>query len=122
MDPTTTTFILGAHQETGQPNITCRICGRTSYNPNDIKERYCGFCHQFHEFMGLQVKNYESPRFLILASLMGAKEGDLLQACRDNNLTVEKLTTGCYKITALNPIDFYNLGAALGQLSLNKNS
>jgi hypothetical protein len=31
------------------PSITCPRCGRTSYNPNDIRERYCGACHHFHE-------------------------------------------------------------------------
>jgi ribosomal protein S27AE len=29
--------------------IRCRRCGMTSYNPNDISQRYCGRCHQFHE-------------------------------------------------------------------------
>lgn len=28
-----------------QPSITCPRCGRTSYNPNDIAEGYCGACH-----------------------------------------------------------------------------
>lgn len=26
-------------------SITCPRCGRTSYNLNDIVERYCGNCH-----------------------------------------------------------------------------
>lgn len=26
---------------------TCSRCGMTSYNPIDIRERYCGNCHQF---------------------------------------------------------------------------
>jgi hypothetical protein len=29
--------------------ITCLLCGRTSYNLNDIANRYCGACHRFHE-------------------------------------------------------------------------
>ena len=24
---------------------TCPRCGRTSYNPNDLAQRYCGACH-----------------------------------------------------------------------------
>lgn len=28
-----------------QPSITCPQCGNTSYNPNDIREGYCGYCH-----------------------------------------------------------------------------
>ncbi|HEX9996690.1 MAG TPA: hypothetical protein VGB45_06075 [Abditibacterium sp.] len=27
--------------------ITCLICNRTSYHPDDIKNRYCGNCHRF---------------------------------------------------------------------------
>jgi hypothetical protein len=30
-------------------SITCLICGMTSYNPNDVRERYCGNCHGFHD-------------------------------------------------------------------------
>lgn len=32
---------------TGLPraSITCPECGRTSFNPNDVRERYCGNCH-----------------------------------------------------------------------------
>jgi hypothetical protein len=33
------------------PSITCPVCGRTSYNPNDVVQRYCGNCHQFHDNM-----------------------------------------------------------------------
>ena len=32
-------------------SITCPQCGRTSYNPNDIRAKYCGACHQFHADM-----------------------------------------------------------------------
>jgi len=33
------------------PSITCPQCGMTSYNQNDIEQRYCGNCHQFHKDM-----------------------------------------------------------------------
>lgn len=29
-----------------QASITCPDCKRTSYNRNDVKHRYCGFCHK----------------------------------------------------------------------------
>jgi hypothetical protein len=29
--------------------ITCLLCGLTSHNPNDVINRYCGYCHIFHE-------------------------------------------------------------------------
>lgn len=32
--------------------ITCPQCAMTSYNPNDIREKYCGNCHQYHDTMG----------------------------------------------------------------------
>lgn len=36
------------HPKPAQPSITCPKCGRTSYNPNDIRERFCGVCG-YHE-------------------------------------------------------------------------
>jgi hypothetical protein len=33
------------------PSITCPRCQMTSYHPDDIKERYCGACHMFHDQM-----------------------------------------------------------------------
>lgn len=32
---------------TNQPSITCPVCHMTSYNPNDIREGYCGNCHDW---------------------------------------------------------------------------
>jgi hypothetical protein len=29
------------------PCLLCLVCNRISYNPNDIRERYCGGCHLF---------------------------------------------------------------------------
>lgn len=37
--------------EQGRASITCPQCGRTSYHPRDVQEKYCGACHQFHETM-----------------------------------------------------------------------
>lgn len=28
------------------PSFTCPDCGATSYNPNDLRYRYCGRCHR----------------------------------------------------------------------------
>lgn len=33
----------------GQDRIICPRCGMTSYNPGDIKNKYCGNCHLFHD-------------------------------------------------------------------------
>jgi hypothetical protein len=32
---------------TGPPAFRCPRCGAVSYNPNDIRENYCGRCHVF---------------------------------------------------------------------------
>jgi hypothetical protein len=33
----------------GRVSITCKRCKRTSYNLNDVEQRYCGYCHVFHD-------------------------------------------------------------------------
>lgn len=38
------------HQE-DSTGIRCPRCGRVSYNPNDVRERYCGHCHRYHDSM-----------------------------------------------------------------------
>lgn len=32
----------------GGDSITCTKCRHTSWSPNDVEQRYCGFCHVFH--------------------------------------------------------------------------
>lgn len=32
---------------TAPASITCPRCGRTSHNPNDVREGYCGACHDW---------------------------------------------------------------------------
>lgn len=29
--------------------IKCLVCKRTSWNPNDVKNKYCGGCHRYHD-------------------------------------------------------------------------
>jgi hypothetical protein len=36
-----------AEAATSAPSITCPRCSRTSYNENDIREGYCGACHDW---------------------------------------------------------------------------
>ena len=35
-------------EKNGQTGIKCFYCGKTSFHPMDVKEKFCGFCHQFH--------------------------------------------------------------------------
>jgi len=37
-------------------SITCPVCGRTSYNPNDVLWGYCGFCHDWTTTKGTTMK------------------------------------------------------------------
>ncbi len=30
-------------------SITCLVCGSTSFHGDDIRQRYCGYCHAFHD-------------------------------------------------------------------------
>jgi len=34
-----------------RPSIVCPTCFTESFNSTDIKERYCGHCHKFHDEM-----------------------------------------------------------------------
>lgn len=35
--------------ERGGLSIRCRLCGRVSHHIRDVDERYCGYCHIFHD-------------------------------------------------------------------------
>ena len=45
-------------------SIQCLICGRTSHHPDDVKHRYCGYCHRFHE--DVRGPADELPRHVVL--------------------------------------------------------
>jgi hypothetical protein len=34
-------------EKDGRRAITCKRCGRTSHNPTDVRNVYCGNCHRF---------------------------------------------------------------------------
>lgn len=42
-------------------SITCLMCGATSYHPEDIRNRYCGRCHVFHEIEHTRRAMYRNP-------------------------------------------------------------
>lgn len=44
--PLGTTYEVGV--ERGQDYILCLVCKAKSFHPEDIKQRYCGRCHQYH--------------------------------------------------------------------------
>lgn len=40
------TYTIGVRD--GQPGIICLCCGLGSSDRDDIQQRYCGFCREFH--------------------------------------------------------------------------
>lgn len=50
------TYSIGANGK----NILCLDCGMTSWNLNDVRLRYCGNCHEFHDNkeMMAQIKDH----------------------------------------------------------------
>jgi hypothetical protein len=46
------TYVLPLERGLPMPGITCLCCGLTSANPNDIEQKYCGFCQAFHSDWG----------------------------------------------------------------------
>ena len=49
------TYSIGANGR----NIVCLDCGMTSWNINDVKMRYCGNCHEFHDNKELKARVHE---------------------------------------------------------------
>lgn len=79
-----------------QERIKCLVCNMTSYHPEDIKNRYCGNCHEFHPILNLKKKNSkindpylqhdfckerseDSALFYELQRQIAAKEGEIYQ-------------------------------------------
>lgn len=54
--------------ETG---ITCPRCDRTSSNPSDILNRYCGACHKFHDNTPELRDRRLDPRYYDVITLKG---------------------------------------------------
>ena len=42
----TPAYRIMAHANSGYEALLCLVCNRISWNPNDVKQRYCGACHQ----------------------------------------------------------------------------
>ena len=61
-------------------SITCPRCERTSYNTGDIKNKYCGNCHEYHEQMGESYPSAhkDAPKGMTVLVPEITPEGDLL--------------------------------------------
>ena len=40
---------IGQHLGRNTVGIRCYFCGMTSFHPNDVINRFCGFCDRYHE-------------------------------------------------------------------------
>ena len=49
LESTTPTYSITRSEKSGWEGIMCLTCGRVSYNPNDVAQKYCAHCHVFHE-------------------------------------------------------------------------
>lgn len=47
------TFTIDTNNE-GYTFILCHVCGLSSYNPSDIKYKYCGQCDFFHKHIDIR--------------------------------------------------------------------
>ena len=41
------------------PVFVCLYCGKGSYHPRDVENKYCGRCHRFHENPSPLIDNLE---------------------------------------------------------------
>lgn len=39
-------------EPSNQPSIVCPHCKKRSFHPMDVSQRYCGFCHAYHDEIG----------------------------------------------------------------------
>lgn len=46
----------------GHPFIECLVCGKVSFHPEDIKQRYCGNCHSFHPITEESKSHDDTPK------------------------------------------------------------
>lgn len=65
------------------PRITCPQCGRTSYHPEDVSNRYCGYCHQFHNSMIAEITE-EKAKPGMPQAIWVALSGNWLRVVIDN--------------------------------------
>jgi ribosomal protein L37E len=97
-------------------SITCPQCGRTSYHPEDVRQKYCGACHQFHETMAMLrvadekcrlARGHISQRLrqCVLAAIFCAVAGMFAAQCYLRfggamNLLPVPVDVGCFLINA----------------------
>ena len=89
-------------------SITCGRCGRTSHNPNDVVQRYCGACHAFHDKILTIWVIYKHPKDFPTSWVLRGQD-----ACADGSIAPH---AACHVASTLEgarrglPQGLYNLG------------
>lgn len=95
-------------------SITCHTCGMTSYNLNDVQEKYCGNCHVWHhgwygfpskEAYQAHYSNFESWAHEIPAMIAYSQEA--ARECLMSKQQMLKLIDD-YKNKLINPVEMLN--------------
>lgn len=65
----------------GMSAIQCLLCGHTSHNRTDVKQRYCGHCNVYHDdFLLFQKHGFHTLRKLKDGRVVGIAEHGLWPA------------------------------------------
>lgn len=73
------------------PYIVCPKCGMVSHNPNDVRERYCGACHVFHDDLVLRVMSdaeLVGPRTITSCRDVGDESWECVLSCGHETVLV----------------------------------
>ncbi len=76
-------------------SIQCPHCGRASHNPNDVRERYCGFCCCYHSQLTTETYMAQIGRFVIRRIERQLQE---LAAANNVRVAVERVGGGWTQI------------------------
>lgn len=111
------TYTLSQHPDTGQPNIICGTCKKTSYNPGDIENKYCGHCHKFHDRIITLELEFTSP--VLIEEMETLALPALHKLYGDSFTFVIKENEGktLFTIRYHDPMLAFHLGKIMGELS-----
>lgn len=77
-----------------EPSITCISCNKTSHNPIDVQQRYCGNCHSEHT--GSIIWRTEGEVTPVITGYVGAA-----QMFRITALEARRFTLGTARLTGI---------------------
>lgn len=54
--------LIQPRRRPGQAGIQCLRCGHTSWNPNDVENHYCGYCHEYGTLVDEAEEDHARPQ------------------------------------------------------------